>query len=179
MTSLSWLARLFAPAPEPMRVTTPAPAAPPTPDSRALSDITAEDIDVATRTLWGEARGEGRVGRVAVVWVMRRRVELARRGVRAIQFGRGTLAGACCARWQFSCWNAGDPNRARMERLSPDDPLYRDLRAIVEAVVAGTEPDPTGGADHYCTRAIAPLTGWAKGARPVAAIGNHLFYRLT
>jgi spore germination cell wall hydrolase CwlJ-like protein len=156
----------------------PAPAAPPKPDPRALTGVTAEDIDVATRTLWGEARGESDAGRIAVAWVIRNRVEHARDGMRRVQFGGGTLAGACKQPWQFSCWNAGDPNRVRMLALPATDPLYRALRTIVEAVVAGTAPDPTNHADHYCTRAIAPVTAWAKGRKPVAASGNHLFYRL-
>jgi len=35
---------------------------------------TINDIDVLARTLWGEARGEGPAGQVAVAWTIRNRV---------------------------------------------------------------------------------------------------------
>lgn len=33
------------------------------------------DIDVLARTIWGEARGEGLAGQIAVGWCIRNRVE--------------------------------------------------------------------------------------------------------
>jgi spore germination cell wall hydrolase CwlJ-like protein len=37
--------------------------------------VTEKDRDVLARTLWGEARGEGLAGMVAVAWSIRNSVE--------------------------------------------------------------------------------------------------------
>lgn len=36
--------------------------------------VTEKDRDVLARTLWGEARGEGLAGQIAVAWTIRNRV---------------------------------------------------------------------------------------------------------
>ena len=35
---------------------------------------TEKDRDILARTLWGEARGEGTAGQIAVAWTIRNRV---------------------------------------------------------------------------------------------------------
>ena len=37
---------------------------------------TDKDQDILARTLWGEARGEGVAGQIAVAWSIRNRVEM-------------------------------------------------------------------------------------------------------
>jgi hypothetical protein len=37
---------------------------------------TARDIDTLARTIWGEARNQGREGMIAVAWVIRNRVDI-------------------------------------------------------------------------------------------------------
>jgi spore germination cell wall hydrolase CwlJ-like protein len=136
--------------------------------------ITRDERDIAIRTLYGEARGESRESRVAVAWVIRNRVEidLGRDG-KPDWWGEGVI-GVCCKPGQFSCWNAGDPNLAKIKALRPDDPTYRMLGAIVDAVFAGDVPDPTWGSTHYHTASVIPK--WARGLRSVTTIGGHLFY---
>jgi len=59
-----------------------------------------------------------------------------------------------------------------MQMVNVADPMYRDcMRAVLEACDG---PDPTSGATHYHTTAIAPY--WAEGHTPVVTIGNHAFY---
>lgn len=36
--------------------------------------VTEKDRDILARTLWGEARGEGKAGQIAVAWTVRSRV---------------------------------------------------------------------------------------------------------
>jgi spore germination cell wall hydrolase CwlJ-like protein len=36
--------------------------------------ITEKDRDILARTLWGEARGEGTAGQIAVAWTIHNRV---------------------------------------------------------------------------------------------------------
>ena len=39
--------------------------------------LNERDVDVLARTIWGEARGEGRAGQIAVGWAIRNQVEAA------------------------------------------------------------------------------------------------------
>src|SRR5688500_4029200 len=62
------------------------------------------DLDTLARTLWGEARGEGRNGMQAVANVIMNRYKLARSNSGyARQWGR-TVAEVCRKKYQFSCW---------------------------------------------------------------------------
>jgi hypothetical protein len=91
-----------------------------------------DDLSVMARTVFGEARGEPYQGRLAVAHVILNRV-------RAGGWFGASVSEVCLKRWQFSCWNPGDPNRARLFQVELDD---RDLldcsRACLEAV-SGSE----------------------------------------
>jgi spore germination cell wall hydrolase CwlJ-like protein len=124
------------------------------------------DVDVTARTLYGEARGQPLEGIIAVANVI---VNRARRGV----YGE-TPAAVCLRPWQFSCWNARDPNRAIIERVAPGDFVFDVCRLIASLVIRGLLHDPTGGATHYHTKGVAP--DWSRGKTPSAVIGDHLFF---
>ena len=68
--------------------------------------VTEKDRDILARTLWGEARGEGPAGQVAVAWTIRNRVF---DGKTNSWWGEG-YAGVCQKPYQFSCRNKNDPN---------------------------------------------------------------------
>ena len=129
-----------------------------------------QDTDVWTlaRTCYGEARGEGFKGMVAVAHVVMNRV--ARSGKH--------VAEVCQAPKQFSCWNQNDPNALVIQTLTPsqDEEPPAFLRALAAAalVLAGDMKDPTGGATHYHAEGISPT--WAVGQTPSAKIGRHVFY---
>ncbi len=131
-------------------------------------------LDILARTLWGEARGECETGRRAVAWVVRNRAQ------RAPAYGWPAAVDAVCLQpWQFSCWNANDPNRALLQRLSEEDPLYLACLETARLVTEGGVDDPTHGADHYLNpAAVRRLPRWAKGRSPVAVVGAHHFHRL-
>ena len=132
-------------------------------------EVTATDLDVATRTLYGEARGEPLEGQQAVAWVLRTRATWPK----SVWWGEG-LAGVCQKPWQFSCWNARDPNRSKLLALSDEDPEYQALYAVVESVMMGEVDDPTGGATHY--EVVGTGAAWAAGRTPSRIIGRHAFY---
>lgn len=127
------------------------------------------DLDTLTRTIYGEARGESREGKIAVGWVIRNRA--SRSAFATSLVGQpGAIARVCRAPWQFSCWNADDPNLPKlldMKTTGSDE-------EIVAMAVLGTTPDPTIGADHYHTISIKPY--WAPYMRKTVTIGNHVFY---
>lgn len=78
---------------------------------------------------------------------------------------------------QFSSITApNDPQiRAGVMPVSPD-PIFDNCYAIADAVFAGIDPDPTGGATFYFADTIA-MPSWAATMTATARIGHHLFYR--
>ncbi len=127
------------------------------------------DLDIATRTVWGEARGEIHEGWIAVAWVIRNRVENP-------GWWGNDVTSVCKKPWQFSCWNESDPNRLKLLDLSVSDTLYQSILSVVKDVFDGTTQDPTSGADFY--KVIICEANWAVGKTPVAIIGNQQFYKL-
>lgn len=136
-------------------------------------DIAADPVQVLARTVWGEARGEPVRGQEAVAAVVLNRV--ARAAARGGRWWWGaSIVEVCLKPWQFSCWNPADPNRARLLAVTADNRAFDQALRIARRAVAGTLPDPTGGATHYHARGIHPP--WAWRAVPCAEIGRHLFY---
>lgn len=130
-------------------------------------------IDTLARTIWGEARGEGKRGMQAVANVIANRVGSPR------WWGRSWET-VCRKPFQFSCWIESDPNRERMEKVTDANAAFRDALRIAERAVSGKLPDITNRADHYYSTAVPviPAPKWAIGRKPVAKIGNHIFFRL-
>ena len=130
--------------------------------------ITASDIDILARTVWGEARGEEFLGQRCVAHVVINRWQ-ADEG----QFRKDdTIATACLRHAQFSCWTATDPNFEEMQTIGPEARSFRiAMRAALEAL---DEPDPTEGARHYKTAGVNPE--WSKGREPVIVMGSHYFF---
>lgn len=130
-------------------------------------------VDILARTLWGEARGEPVRGIEAVACVVLNRLRRAQtRGGR--YWWGSSLAEICQKPWQFSCWNETDPNRARLEKVTEKDRMFRVCLRVARRAAAGSLDDPTRGATHYHTKAVFPP--WARQRTPSAEIGNHLFY---
>lgn len=156
-----------------------------------------DDLQVLAATAWGEARGEGEEGIQAVIAVIANRVAIARNRGR-YQFGGGgckaldgdgvwqtiapaSFAAACLMPWQFSAWNANDPNRAKMLELdfdNPDDVLTQCLDGARQAII-GNLADPTDGATFYKTTVLPWPRDWGAPLPPIAVIGRHSFYKLS
>ena len=124
-------------------------------------------VDVLARTVWGEARGEGATGMQAVANVVINRA--ARPG-----WWGSDVRSVCQAPYQFSCWNATDPNLIRLLNVDSTDPQFAQALDIAAAAVAGQLPDITGGATNYHT--INSNPSWAGQMTETAQIGNHVFY---
>ena len=130
-------------------------------------------------TIWGEARGEDLLGKLAVASVVMNR--LKRRNL-----GQDGVAKIVLAKWQFSCWNEDDPNAEKMVNpVKHGTAVVWDVCATIAALaLAGLTADPTRGATHYCTNNLwqTKQGQWysadevAKGRTVLTAvIGNHTF----
>lgn len=136
--------------------------------------LSAHDIEIWAKTVYGEARGESGAARQLMAWTIRNR---------AVQRYRGDSI-AACAQWhaQYSCWNAADPNYRLVCDVSLDDPIFRYCMLSALLVVdAEQKSDPTHGARHYHTtdkpswaKTWPPI--WAVDHTPCATIGRHQFY---
>jgi spore germination cell wall hydrolase CwlJ-like protein len=134
------------------------------------------DLDTLARTIWGEARGEGTEGMQAAANVVMNRYRAAQSSTaKARQFG-ATVTEICRKPYQFSAWNARDPNLGKMLAVDESDQAFRLAKQIARDALTGRLSDITGGADHYHTASVSP--SWSKGQTPVAEIGSHEFYRL-
>ncbi len=136
--------------------------------------ISASEGDVLTlaRTLYGEARGESRIGIEAVANVIMNRVRTKLRGT--------TVSEVCLARQQFSCWNLNDPNRAKIRNLQRNDNAESRLCfEIAEAAVRpGFPTHVTANTRHYFANYIRP-PNWVRdspNAHLTLREGVHIFY---
>lgn len=124
------------------------------------------DLDIMSRTVYGEASNQGFRGMLAVAYVIMNRSKERNQ----------SPAEVCLAPKQFSCWNDGDPNVARINRANFDMPLF--CQATVAALIAkdGLKEDPTHGSNHYYADYI-PMPSWAKNMQLMVKIGVHIFLK--
>jgi spore germination cell wall hydrolase CwlJ-like protein len=127
-------------------------------------------IDVLARTLWGEARGDGSAGMQAVANVVCNRARIG-------GWWGGDIITVCQKPFQFSCWNKDDPNYRKLLAVDDDDLAFVTAQRLARRAVYGALDDITGGATHYHAAGMTPY--WAETEKPVAVIGNHIFYKLT
>ena len=120
--------------------------------------------EVVAITILAEARGEGETGMYAVACVIAQRALERKKTPKAI----------CLQKWQFSCWNANDPQRNRLGRLLKTPQAAYALRLAKH--ITEIDRSFTGNANHYHTKSVKPY--WSKGKKPVKVLGNHLFFRL-
>ena len=128
------------------------------------------DADLFALCVWREARGEGDLGRRGVANVIWNRKN------QPSWWGRD-LRGVILAPWQFSSFNAKDPN----SQMFPQD-LARswvEIQAIVKGILNGSEPDNTNGANFYHDTSIPfpPKWGLREDYKLTLQVGRLLFYR--
>ena len=132
---------------------------------RNIDDI--DDLETLALTLWGEGRGEHVLGRAAIACVILNRVS-------ARSWYGNTIKEVCLKGWQFSAWNANDPNRDKMLGVSERNEKYIECKAIAALAIAGALNDVARGSTHYHVAGLTP--DWSRGKRPVFMLGNHSFF---
>lgn len=129
-----------------------------------------DPAEVMARTCWGEARGQGRIGLLAVACVIWNRAEHPR------WWGHDVIS-VCLEPAQFSCWNTNDPNRKRLLAVTSSDPDYQTALEVSGLVLSGGQRDVTLGADSYYAISI-DRPGWCARGTFTVQIGAHRFYRI-
>ena len=130
------------------------------------------ELEIFAKTLFGEARGEKLPGIEAVANVILNRVKHAQK-IGSYWWGK-TIEEVCLKPFQFSCWNANDPNHKLLIQDLSENKIYQICERVAKRAIAGFLPDNTKGATHYHAKSVHPL--WARCAVPSADIGHHLFY---
>ena len=131
-------------------------------------------------TIYGEARGESRDGKIAVGSVILERVDHR-------DWDGKTIKEVCLMPYQFSCYLPADPNYYKLLMIAQhwDDsfiasgPLYLCF-AIARGMMDGKIPrTPEIAANHCCQYATQRGTEnvtWDDKMKLVAKINHHLFY---
>jgi len=133
-------------------------------------------LNVLTALIWGEARGETAIGKLAVGCVVRNRTIDKR--------WPDTYQEVILQPYQFSSFNSDDPNyKTTLDALRPScngnwgDIAWRECRWAAQSIIGHHCQDFTHGANHYyATNIKTPY--WVAGVRPSFMWGPHFFYSL-
>ena len=130
-----------------------------------------DPVQVAARTAWGEARGEGTSGMQAVLCAGMNRTK------RPAWWGRD-ICSVFLHPWQFSCWNTTDPNRVKLLEVTDNDPQFQQALRLAHWLNLGCLSDTTKGADSYYDTRLPHAPAWASQKFYCCTIGHHAFYRV-
>lgn len=140
------------------------------------------DLEILARTIYGEARGESRLGKAAVALVVLNRIKSNKKHlIGYVEVGGvrlPSIAETCLKPYQFSCWLAGDPNRALIESVDLNNGVFRECMEIANLAINGRLEDITKGATHYYNPKACKKPNWAVGRKPLYICGHHLFFRV-
>lgn len=135
-------------------------------------DMLKDPIEVLTRTIYGEVRGESVRCKEAIAAVVMNRVSMAQ--ARGGWWWGSDVIGVCLKPWQFSCWNPSNPNRTHALTATDADKKFGTCRKVARRAIGGSLIDPTGGALHYHNDTTHPP--WAWNFEPSVVIGKYSFY---
>ncbi len=127
------------------------------------------DAELLARLIYGEARGEGVEGMVAVAQVAMNRAK------RPSWWGK-TLREVILKPYQFSCFNGDYVSRL----VTPREKAWLNCLQVAVWILDQHDDDDdthgsTHGATHYHAVGITPH--WAASLTKTVQIGSHLFYR--
>lgn len=136
------------------------------PEKNPFDELT--DAELLTLCIYGEARGEPPIGKLAVAHIVLNRAK------KPCWWGRGVRE--CILKpKQFSCFNADDKNRPLLLRQINTGVYDPTCLAVALLALQGHTVDPTGGATHY--HAVGCNPAWNDGMTFLRRINRHLFYR--
>lgn len=122
------------------------------------------DIDIMSRTIYGEAKANSIADAEAIACVIMNRCDYKN--------WPNTPAKVCKQPYQFSCWNPGDPNVERI--MNAKGSWWQECQRIAARAANGEIEDKTKTSTHYHTPAVKPF--WSKGKKPVYQTDGHKFF---
>lgn len=132
------------------------------------------ELELLTLCLYGEARGEGLDGMLAVGSVVLNRTK-------SPSWWGHDVKSVILKPYQFSCFNKADSNRNTLEGIAVDfnDALrrlniLRHAYWVAKGLMEGYLTSNVGPATHYHTTNINPE--WRNKLQFIRQIGNHRFY---
>lgn len=131
------------------------------------------DRDLMIRTVIGEAGNQAAIGQGGVAHVIRNRLATGKWG--------NNVADVVLAKNQFEPWQT---RSKELMGISRNDPRYIAAGRIVDGVMSGQAPDPTGGATHFANvqtvkdrnGGTVGNHGWISNANLTTNIGDHSFF---
>lgn len=133
------------------------------------------DNEVLALTIYGEARGEPYLGKVAVGSVVLNRADLK-------NWMGGTVKEVCLKPFQFSCFNKSDPNYKMLLDIAQDctreatvNRVFCVCAGIADGLIDGTVQRITEGTHYHSTGIKTP--NWAFEMKRVDKVGRHIFYK--
>lgn len=132
---------------------------------------TLDDRQIIARTAWGEARSLGAIGMQATINTGENRF------LSGLRWWGVSLRSIFLHPMQYSCWNHGDPNRAKLLAVTEEDIQFRIALQLAGQVMTHSLGDIVKGADSYYDRRMKTPPKWAEGLVPRIKIGNHLFFK--
>lgn len=126
------------------------------------------DQKLLALVLYGEARGEPPIGKLAVAHVILNRARLG-------GWYGANVREVILRPYQFSCFNLNDPNFSKLISQAERNEFDASCFTVASLALEGVTVDPTGGATHYHTLAIDPK--WNDKMQFLKRINRHVFYR--
>lgn len=117
------------------------------------------DLALLQLCIWREARGEGIDGKRGVAHVIANRAQVACWWNKHIA---GSLSRVILQPWQFSSFNANDPNADKWP--ADMDPSFSQCCAVAFSVMSGSDSDNTDGATYYYDVSIPFPKKWGDPA---------------
>lgn len=130
--------------------------------------MSAYDKAILVKTIWGETRGESRIGRMAVVHVILNRINSDNPIYRSYR----SISEVCLRKFQFSCWL----DKLKMRHIKVDD-NFREIKKDVDDAILAYERgiDYSNGALlYYSDKGKTP--NWVAAYDQVNRIGHHHFF---
>lgn len=152
---------------------------------------TCADLDILAKTIYGEAQGEGDLGREAVGCTVINRWLSGKwfNGYDTNNDGVESIAEVCQQivpkqpRHQYSCWDFDHKRLAEINACNLYNAPFRECVAIALKVIVSASDhlgwpgkDVSMAATHYHADYIKPPP-WAIGKTPCKVIGKHRFFK--
>ena len=145
---------------------------------RTVQNVNKPDVHCLSVLIYGEARGESLLGKIAVAYTVINRAK------------NKTLCQVALAPKQYSIFNNNPELRAAAVslHLEPkqknklDNKSWAQSLAVAELVMKRAVKDPVSGATHYLSDSLMKSRGyhyprWSKEYVQVGLIGKHRFFK--